>query len=76
MHLNQSRLVIGAALLTCLLAGCTSVPVTYAEWKKEQQDKAKFARAGLPYKSPSQLRAEAAEMRRLVQETTFAPTAK
>lgn len=63
-------------LVTSLLAGCTSVPMNYAQWKKEQEDRRKFEQAGLPYKSPSQLRAEAAELRRLAEETTFSPATK
>ena len=45
--------------------------MTYAEWKKAQDERARFAQAGIPYKSPSQLREEAADMRHVAQETTF-----
>ena len=45
--------------------------MTYAEWKDLQEEKLRFARAGVSYKSPSQLIAEAAEMRRLAQDTMF-----
>ena len=58
-------------LLPCLLAGCGTVPMTYAEWKDLQEEKLRFARAGVPYKSTSQLLAEAAEMRRIAQDTMF-----
>jgi hypothetical protein len=74
--LKQGRLAVGAALLTCLLAGCSSVPMTYAQWQKEQADRARFERAGEVYKSPSELRTEAAEMRRIAQETSFAATTR
>jgi starvation-inducible outer membrane lipoprotein len=67
---------LGFMLLAVLLAGCTSVPMNYSQWKKEQEDRRKFEQAGLPYKSPAQLRAEAAEMRRVAEKTTFSPAAK
>jgi hypothetical protein len=73
--MNQPR-TVGVLLLACLLSGCSSVPMNYSQWKKEQEERRKFEQAGLPYKSPSQLRAEAAEMRRVAEETTFAPGAK
>lgn len=67
---------IGVMLFAGLLTGCTSVPMNYAQWKKEQEDRRKFEQAGLPYKSPAQLRAEAAEMRRIAEKTTFSPATK
>ncbi len=74
---NQARMTVGIALLACLLAaGCKTVPMNYSEWKKAQDDRIKFAQAGIPYKSPSQLRDEAAEMRHIAQETVFANTIK
>jgi hypothetical protein len=75
MHpLKARRLVGGATLLVSLLtAGCNAVPMTYSQWKQEQEQRAKFAEAGIAYKSPSELRGEAEEMRRIAQDTTFAP---
>jgi len=58
-------------LLSPFIAGCSSIPMTYAEWKKEMDDRQAFARAGQEYKSPAQLRAEAAEMRQLADTTPF-----
>ncbi|MEJ1974588.1 MAG: hypothetical protein WDM96_19745 [Lacunisphaera sp.] len=47
--------------------------MTYAEWQNQQNQRAEFAAAGVAYKSPSELRHEAEEMRRLAQDTTFTP---
>jgi PBP1b-binding outer membrane lipoprotein LpoB len=69
---KQNRVITGIVLLACLLlGGCMTVPMSYAEWKKAQHERARFAQAGVPYKSPSELRDEAAEMRRTGHETTF-----
>ena len=70
--MKQRRVIVGIVLLACLLlAGCATVPMTYAEWKKAQDERARFAQAGIPYKSPTQLRDEAAGMRHAAQEVTF-----
>ena len=70
--MKRRRVIVGVVLLACLLlAGCETVPMTYAEWKKAQDERARFAQAGISYKSPSQLREEAADMRHVAQETTF-----
>ncbi len=58
------------------LTGCNAVPTSYEKWQADQQQRAQFAAAGVPYKSPSELRAEASEMRRLADETAFAPARK
>jgi hypothetical protein len=73
----NERRSIGPALsaVSLLLAGCNAVPTSYAKWKDEQAKPAKFAEAGVPYKSPSEIRAEAEEMRRLSEATPF-PAAK
>ena len=72
--LKARRLIGGATLLGSLLAaGCNAVPMTYNHWKEEQDARVKFAEVGVPYKSPSQLRGEAEEMRRIAQDTTFTP---
>jgi PBP1b-binding outer membrane lipoprotein LpoB len=69
---KQNRTITGIVLLaSLLLGGCMTVPMNYAEWKKAQDERARFAQAGIPYKSPSELRDEAAEMRRTGQETAF-----
>ncbi len=65
------RLLFLFVLLCPFIAGCASVPMTYAEWKKEMDDRQAFERAGLEYKSPAQLRAEAADMRQLADSTAF-----
>lgn len=70
-HLNRVRLALSATLLACLLSGCESVPMTYKQWQEDQENRLKSEQAGQPYKTPSQLRAEAAEMRRLTGETKF-----
>jgi len=74
----KARQSLGPALLlsSVLLGGCNAVPTSYEKWKADQAQRAQFAAAGIPYKSPSELRAEAGEMRRLAQDTTFAPKAK
>ena len=70
--MKQNREITGIVLLACLLlGGCMTVPMNYAEWKQAQDERARFAEAGIPYKSPSELREEAAEMRRTGQETNF-----
>jgi hypothetical protein len=46
-------------------------PSSYAQWKQEQAERAKFAAAGVPYKSRSELRAEAEGMRRAADEVSF-----
>jgi hypothetical protein len=75
----KARLLVPAVLLVSILAGCDSTPMTYEQYKKEQADKLAFKRAGQEYKSPSQLKKEAAEMNKTGDETTFkkdAPEAK
>jgi hypothetical protein len=74
----KARQSIGPALLLAsgVLAGCNAVPTSYEKWKADQAQRAQFAAAGIPYKSPSQLREEAGEMRQLAQDTTFAPQSK
>ena len=72
--MKERRLIVGALLLVNLLAaGCSAIPMSYSQWKSDQDQRAKFAEAGVPYKSPSELRGEAEEMRRVAQETTFSP---
>jgi hypothetical protein len=45
--------------------------MSYAEWQQEQKKRAGFASAGVPYKSPSELREEAADMRQAARESAF-----
>jgi hypothetical protein len=59
--------------VSLLATGCNAVPMIYSHWKDEQDQRAQFAEAGVPYKSPSELRGEAQEMRHVVQDTTFTP---
>jgi len=73
---NEQGLISPALLAaSLLLAGCNTVPTSYEKWKKDQAERARFAEAGIPYKSPSELRAEAEEMRRISETTPF-PAAK
>ena len=75
--LNKKRATPPTLVAFCLLlVGCNVNPTSYAQWKKDQATRAKFDAAGVPYKSPSQLRAEAAEMRQQTENTTFAPAGK
>ncbi len=68
--------LVPAALLASCLGGCQATPMTYAQWKKEQDDKLAFKKAGLEYKSPAQLKAEATEMKKTGEETSFAKDVK
>jgi hypothetical protein len=73
----KARQSLAPALLACLLlAGCNAVPTSYEKWKAEQDQRAAFAAAGVPYKSPSELRAEAREMRQLAENTPLTPQSK
>jgi hypothetical protein len=63
-------------LASLQLAGCQVAPSSYEQWKREQAERAKFEAAGVPYKSPSELRAEAAEMRRATDDVSFKPAEK
>lgn len=71
----KARSLIRLPLMTAglVLAGCQSTPTSYEQWKQEQAERARFAAAGVPYKSPSELRAEAAEMRRISEDVSFKP---
>ncbi len=53
-----------------------AVPMSYSDWKNEQDKRARYAQAGVTYKSPEELRDEAAEMRSTAQETSFAGRTK
>jgi hypothetical protein len=53
------------------LGGCNAVPMTYQEWQKEQQDRIAAERAGIPFKSRREILAEAADMKRVLAETSF-----
>lgn len=54
-----------------LSGGCSATPMSYTAWKDEQTQRARFSDAGLPYKSPAELRREAADMRRVAQDADF-----
>jgi hypothetical protein len=74
----KARQWIGPALLLTgvLLAGCNAVPTSYEQGKADQDQRSRFEAAGVQYKSRAELRAEAAEMRRLADATSFAPLPK
>lgn len=76
LDMKGSGLLLFSLLLVCLLTGCVSDGMTYAQWQHEQENRRKAEAAGQPYKTPSQLRAEAQEMRQAVQETQFETSAK
>jgi len=71
----KAQFLLGAFLsaASLLATGCNVTPSSYAQWKREQDERAKYSEAGVPYKSPSQIRAEAAEMRKATEGTTFVP---
>ena len=58
-------------LLLPLLAGCNATATTYEGWKEEQAKKQEMEKAGIKYKSPSQIRAEAEEMKKAADEASF-----
>lgn len=58
-------------LLLPLLAGCNAIPMTHEQWKEEQAKKLEMEKAGVQYKSPSQIRAEAEEMKKAADEASF-----
>lgn len=62
-------------LVGMLTGGCSATPMSYTAWKEEQTQRARFSDAGLPYKSPAELRREAADMRRVAQDADFTPAA-
>ncbi|MBL9215165.1 MAG: hypothetical protein JNG83_06790 [Opitutaceae bacterium] len=63
-------------VLAGFLAGCVSDPMTYEQWKKEQEKKRQATEAGVEYKSPAQIRAEAKSMKEETGDTTFSKSAK
>ena len=71
-EVNRARLA-GLLVLLVLpfLAGCNATPMTYEGWKEEQAKKVEMEKAGLKYKSPSQIRAEAEEMQKAADEAKF-----
>lgn len=62
--------------LTALLAACSTDAMTHAQWKQEQDNRLNAQKAGQPYKSPSEVRAEVDDMRKAVKDTKFDPEAK
>jgi hypothetical protein len=66
---KRARLLASAIFL--VLAGCNAVPMTYQEWQQEQEDRQKAARAGIEFKSRRQILAEAADMKKVLAETSF-----
>ena len=62
---------VPVAILVFSLGGCQATPMTYAQWKKEQDDKLASARAGQIYKTPTEVRTEAAAMKKAVEEIVF-----
>ena len=45
--------------------------MTYEEWKQEQAKMKEMKKAGIEYKSPAQIRAEAEEVRKAADEAAF-----
>jgi starvation-inducible outer membrane lipoprotein len=54
-----------------LLAGCNAVPMTYQEWREEQERRRTAESTGIPFKSKRQLLAEGEELKRIVGEVQF-----
>lgn len=68
----MKRLIIGGGLLAVLfLAGCETVPMTYEEWKEEQERRRTATQTGIPFKSKRQVKAEGEELKRIAAETKF-----
>ncbi len=62
-------------VLTCLLlSGCNAVPMNFDEWKAEQARRKACEEAGVAYKSPQQIRAEAIATRKAVGDVIFEGT--
>jgi hypothetical protein len=56
---------------TLVSSGCNAVPMSYSDWQKEQADRIAAERAGVPFKSRRDILAEAADMKRVLAETSF-----
>lgn len=52
-------------LLSLVLSGCSVIPQTYAQYQREQRERARCVAAGVEYKGPHALKAEVLEMREL-----------
>lgn len=59
------------ALLCLFFTSCETTAMTHAQWKTEQANKAASEKAGVEYKTPSQIKKEAEETRQAVRDTKF-----
>ena len=59
-------------LLLLLLSACNAVPMTHGQWLAEQKKRQEYEKAGVEYKSRSQIKAEAVETRKAVDDVKFA----
>ena len=64
-----AKLTLALGLLA--LAGCNTVPMTYAEWNAELKQRKEMAEHGIEFKSRRQLRAEANELRKINDSTVW-----
>ena len=60
-----------AALALLLLAGCHAVPMTYREWREEQERRRTAEQTGIPFMSKRQLLVEGEELRQVAGEVRF-----
>ncbi len=54
-----------------LLSACNAIPMNFEEWKAEQAKRKAYKEAGVAYKSPQQIRAEAIATRKAVGDVIF-----
>lgn len=64
--------IIPVGLLAVLfLSGCETVPMTYREWKEEQERRRTATQTGIPFKSKRQVKAEGEELKKIAGEVRF-----
>ncbi len=63
-------------LLALSLTGCQAIPMNHAQWEAEQAKRRACEKAGVEYKGPNQIKAEAIETRKAVGGVTFEGTGK
>ncbi|HYC72087.1 MAG TPA: hypothetical protein VEB66_12815 [Opitutaceae bacterium] len=62
-------LVLALGLVS--LTGCSTVPMSYQEWREEQDRRRSAVTTGIPFKSKRQLLAEGTELQQIAAETRF-----
>lgn len=64
---------IGLFLISIILflTSCETTAMTHAQWKAEQAKKEAAEKAGVEYKSPSQIKKEVEETRKVVKDVRF-----